>query len=175
MAYLAQHELFDQIPQLSRDIVEPDYCVLSDAKKELSSVGIGGCVGGCVGRGDGIGVGEEELIPLVQRNSWFGPAGTVSPLHHDRNHNLFCQVFGSKSILLIDPSHSSMLYPNDGIHSNTSRVDFQKEGWHERWPNVVGVPCMLVTVLPGEMLYIPPKWWHFCVAEETSFSVSYWW
>ena len=170
MAYLAQHELFDQIPQLSRDIIEPDYCILSDdiKKKELTSEGDEAGGGG----GD---EGGEGLIPVVQRNSWFGPAGTVSPLHHDRNHNLFCQVFGSKSILLIDPLHSSMLYCNDGIHSNTSRVDFQKKGWHERWPNVIGVPCMLVTVAPGEMLYIPPKWWHFCVAEETSFSVSYWW
>ena len=149
IAYLAQHELFDQIPELSRDIVEPDYCIFSDH--------------------------SNGLMPQVQRNSWFGPRGTVSPLHYDRYHNLFCQVFGSKTILLIDPAHSACLYPNDGIQCNTSQVDFENENWMERWPKTKHTPCQVVRVHHGEMLYIPPGWWHFCVAEETSFSVSYWW
>ncbi|CAI5956230.1 unnamed protein product [Closterium sp. NIES-64] len=40
-------------------------------------------------RGDGE-VEEEEGDPVV--NAWFGPAGTVTPLHHDPCHNLFAQV-----------------------------------------------------------------------------------
>lgn len=27
----------------------------------------------------------------------------------------------------------------------------------------------------GEMLYIPPKWWHYVRSLTTSFSVSFWW
>jgi ribosomal protein L16 Arg81 hydroxylase len=27
----------------------------------------------------------------------------------------------------------------------------------------------------GEMLYIPPKWWHYVKSLSISFSVSFWW
>lgn len=33
--------------------------------------------------------GGGELQSL---NAWFGPLGTVTPLHHDPHHNLFAQV-----------------------------------------------------------------------------------
>ncbi len=28
---------------------------------------------------------------------------------------------------------------------------------------------------PGDMLYIPPKWWHYVKSLSVSFSVSFWW
>jgi lysine-specific demethylase 8 len=62
MGYLAQHPLFDQIPELLDDIAVPDYCALN---------------------------AEQGVL---KRNAWFGPAGTVSPLHHDPYNNLLAQV-----------------------------------------------------------------------------------
>lgn len=36
-------------------------------------------------------------------------------------------------------------------------------------------PFQDVLLRPGQMLYIPPKWWHFVKSASVSFSVSFWW
>ena len=64
-----------QIPELKEDICTPEYCYLVEK-------------GGCE---DAQGVDSSEAMP-VQINAWFGPKGTVSPLHHDPEHNLLVQV-----------------------------------------------------------------------------------
>ena len=123
----------------------------------------------------------------MQKHFWFGPAGTVSPLHYDSYHNILSQVVGSKSILLVEsplPGGGNTesrkdiedpMYPNVGSLQNTSRIDLQNEGWEVRFPNARGMVCHEVRLQAGESLYIPPRWWHFVLAEEVSVSVSFWW
>lgn len=94
--YLAQHNLFAQIPSLRLDISIPDYCYIpppppiacspffkAHSKKEIG--------------------GDTEELEDVMLNAWFGPAGTISPLHVDPYHNLLCQVVGSKYVRLYPP------------------------------------------------------------------------
>lgn len=78
-AYLAQHELFDQVPPLRRDILTPDYCALLLADEE-----------------------DDGNAGSVATNAWFGPGGTVSPLHNDPFHNLLAQVVGTKRVSIAD-------------------------------------------------------------------------
>ena len=43
------------------------------------------------------------------------------------------------------------------------------------FPKVENLDFFDCVLEEGEMLYIPPKWWHYVRSLSTSFSVSFWW
>nr|XP_025866836.1 jmjC domain-containing protein 5 isoform X2 [Vulpes vulpes] len=133
VGYLAQHQLFDQIPELRQDISIPDYCCLGD--------------------------GAEEEITI---NAWFGPQGTVSPLHQDPQQNFLVQ-------------ESEALYPHEThLLHNTSQVDVENPDL-DKFPRFAEAPSLSCILSPGEILFIPLQYWHYVRALDLSFSVSFWW
>ena len=107
-------------------------------------------------------------------NAWLG-GRTKSPLHHDRYHNLLAQVVGSKYVRLYAPEHSAALYPRDAadVHAVSSRVEDIDDA--ADFPAFAGAPYVDVVLEPGDLLYIPPHFWHYVESREPSFSVSFWW
>ncbi|XP_051642874.1 bifunctional peptidase and arginyl-hydroxylase JMJD5 [Manacus candei] len=146
VGYLAQHQLFDQIPELKEDISIPDYCCLGE--------------------------GEEDDITI---NAWFGPGGTISPLHQDPQQNFLAQVLGRKYIRLYSPQDSENLYPHESqILHNTSQVDVEDPDL-VKFPNFTKAAFQSCILMPGQILFIPVKYWHYVRSLELSFSVSFWW
>lgn len=45
----------------------------------------------------------------------------------------------------------------------------------KEFPNILDLEFQDCILEEGEMLYIPPKWWHYVRSLTTSFSVSFWW
>jgi lysine-specific demethylase 8 len=175
--YLAQHDLFAQIPALRHDIAIPDYCYTSPPPFHDSSPL----------------AKKHSEMPLLDDpllNAWFGPAGTISPLHTDPYHNILAQVVGRKYVRLYAPPESEKLYArgveDGGVDmSNTSAIDVGVlAGWdgteddqkaaHIQCPlfkEAEFVDCILEE---GECLYIPVGWWHYVRSVSVSFSVSFW-
>jgi len=149
VAYLAQHQLFNQVPRLRQDIIVPDYCALSACSDD-----------------------DESEVDI---NAWFGPSGTVSPLHRDEKRNLLAQVVGAKYVRLYHPEMSYGLYPHTShLLSTTSQVDVENPDL-ATFPLFEGVTFSDCILREGDMLYIPPMYWHFIRSLTTSFSVSFWW
>lgn len=85
------------------------------------------------------------------------------------------QVVGRKYVRLFSPDHTADLYPHpSGMHTNTSQVDVEAPD-PARFPRFGGVPYAECVLEAGQMLYMPPKWWHFVKAVTVSFSCSFWW
>ena len=146
--YLAQHNLFDQVTELKNDFYVPEYCY----------------------------TGEEDSED-ISTNIWLGPSGTISPLHTDPKHNCLCQVFGKKYVRLYAEDQSEYLAAFDsGILTNTSQLDIEEseEEIMKSFPNFSkahGFECILDA---GDILYIPPKCWHFVKSLSVSCSLSFW-
>ncbi|KAH8302757.1 hypothetical protein KR044_010579 [Drosophila immigrans] len=143
--YLAQHELFAQIPALKSDICVPDYCSVN-----------------------------TDGVSSVDIKAWLGPKHTVSPMHTDPKHNLLCQVFGCKRIILAAPADTANLYAHDTeFLGNTSQIDAANPDL-EHFPLLSRVRFYELLLQPGDCLYLPPKWWHYVRSNSPSFSVSFW-
>lgn len=87
----------------------------------------------------------------------------------------FFQVFGCKKIILYHPEERDNLYPYDTrLLYNTAQVDPINPDY-KKFPKFKKTKGLMCYLKPGEMLYIPPGWWHYVVSLTPSFSISFWW
>mmetsp|Transcript_8415 Transcript_8415/g.15881 ORF Transcript_8415/g.15881 Transcript_8415/m.15881 type:complete len:302 (+) Transcript_8415:98-1003(+) len=119
---------------------------------------------------------------------WFGPRGCVSPLHYDPLDNLLMQFVGRKNVVLFPPMRLKDTPPvvddddvdwhyagHDGQQYNTSPVDIINPDI-EKYPLFKKAPMAIeCQIEPGDILYIPSKWWHHVTSLDTTISVNVWW
>ena len=126
---------------------------------------------------------EDALAPLVDdlaplpdflaprpdpraTSIWLGPAGTITPLHHDTSHIVFVQLVGRKRIAIAPPWHGELLR---GSITDTfySALPVGGPG------GAASVDASTIEVGPGDALYLPIGTWHHVVALEPSISLSF--
>lgn len=153
VAYLAQHELFNQISELREDF---DPTPLSRWNEDAGA-----------------------LLTPSSVNAWVGTGGTVTPLHFDADDNILAQIAGLKLVRLYDPSQTACLYVESGpgagrygAQGNLSLVDVEEPDFetHPRMRDAVFTEHIL---RPGEALFIPSGTWHYVRSLTTSVSVNF--
>ncbi|MGJ7495974.1 cupin-like domain-containing protein [Variovorax sp. RT4R15] len=107
---------------------------------------------------------------LTNRSSfWFGPAGTVTPLHHDTLMLFHTQVVGRKRWRFVSPLEWSRVYNLRNVFSD---VDLERPD-PARFPAFADATVLEVVVEPGETMFLPLGWWHQVASLDVSLSFSY--
>jgi hypothetical protein len=98
---------------------------------------------------------------------FMGNAGTSTELHAAMTNNMFVQVYGQKDWILVHPSHSALCKPvcenSPTFRSDLSATEVKK------------LPGLHALLQPGDILYLPPFYWHYVMNPTFSIGVAYRW
>jgi Cupin-like domain len=111
----------------------------------------------------------DRAALATQSSFWFGPAGTVTPLHHDTLMLCHTQVVGRKRWRFVSPLQWPLVYNHSGVFSpvDVDAPDFV------RHPAFREATVLEVIVEAGETVFLPLGWWHQVGALDVSLSFSY--
>lgn len=100
---------------------------------------------------------------------WYGPKGTVTPLHHDLTNNFMAQVRGRKRIRMIPPTRLPQIY---NFRHCFSQIDLANIDY-ERFPDFRNVPILDFMLEAGDLLFLPVGYWHHVTGMEISITMTY--
>lgn len=107
--------------------------------------------------------------PLTTDVVWIGPAGMATPIHFDFVPNVYAQLAGRKRWRLWRPERQ--LQPKfAGLGGFAMSALDAGDG-----PDAAGPPDLDVTLDAGDVLVLPPKWWHRVDTLTDSIAVNRWW
>ncbi|XP_072020295.1 HSPB1-associated protein 1 homolog [Amphiura filiformis] len=112
-----------------------------------------------------------------QSTIWIGSQGATTPGHYDTyGCNLVAQIYGRKKWHLFPPSQSAALYQTRIPYEESSvfsPINISKPD-STKYPQFTSTTPYIVTLDPGDVLFVPHHWWHFVETMETSISVNTW-
>ncbi len=111
-------------------------------------------------------------------NIWIGEEGNTTPFHVDGIHGFVGQTVGEKELILISPNEGALI-KNSPFFSHkynstdpTQLPDDVRMLENENEP-FWKIKRYRVILKPGDLLYIPPYWWHTAFALGPSISVLF--
>jgi hypothetical protein len=113
--------------------------------------------------------GPATTLTQCDSSLWVGAAGVTAHWHYDSYHNLYVQAVGTKRFLLVSPEQAPGMLLHPSLHSKFRQSQHLPEQDTPR-----GVQPVEAILQPGEVLYMPPYWFHRVTAQTISFSVNTW-
>jgi len=95
-----------------------------------------------------------------------GGAGNHYPVHKDAYdvHAWLIQLYGEKDVYIFPRKQEELMYPGTGgMHESRSPIDISNPDY-EKYPKFKDATPAIVTLKPGEVLYIPSGIWHTTMA-----------
>ena len=149
-------------------------------------------------------VSDTAIRKKLTANIWIGKAGVQATAHYDSVHNIYIHLAGIKIIRLLPPSAVQYLQVHGRMHpyacqsrykhlstgelfnrtfcvvsetcTPTSRTEIlSTEHLYSEYIAQYNRDIIEIVLTPGDVLYIPPFWFHEVVAQTAALSVSLWW
>jgi hypothetical protein len=100
---------------------------------------------------------------------WLGSGRHISYLHQDAHFNFFAMLTGTKRVLLYPLEAIGDLYPTPfygGIAGTTSSFVRPRAPNRQKFPRFTNAAkhAWLAVIKPGDLLCLPPCWWHYVEA-----------
>lgn len=94
-------------------------------------------------------------------NTWIGQPGVTAHCHYDGYHNFFVQIQGRKAFKIFPPSEWRRLYVHSFLHPSHAQCQVNLSHVDEAaFPGSSDTPFLLAVLQPGDLLYLPPLWFH---------------
>jgi hypothetical protein len=116
-----------------------------------------------------IGLKLFKRLPVL----FMGGKGARVQMHFDidRPDILLCHFGGRKRVLLVAPEYTPHMYRVPYSFSSLAAVDFENPDY-QKYPALKHVKGELAEINHGDVLYIPPGYWHLVMYDEISFSMA---
>ena len=121
-----------------------------------------------------------ELLALNSKrssvNAWMGQPHVIAHCHYDGYHNFYAQLYGTKKFTLFQPTNWPGLYPYPYLHPSHAQTQVNLSDTHDidTFPLAGKVRALEIVLQPGDLLYMPPLWFHLVESLELSISVNVW-
>ena len=122
----------------------------------------------------------NELLLLNPKRSsvnvWMGQPNVIAHCHYDGYHNFYAQLYGTKRFILFSPTNWPGLYPYPFLHPSHAQAQVNATDSDDvrRFKLIRNVEALKITLRPGDLLYIPPLWFHEVESLSVSISVNVW-
>ena len=182
IAYLAQHQLFEQLPGLLGDFDPPPVCDVAGGVQRVNAwIGTAGTVTPChfdsydnlLGQVAGykfVRLYSEDDSPFLYRHQGAWAENRSWPGEEDGANGGGDGGGGGGGAG--EGNRAAMGKPRRDAQGNISRVDVERPDL-ERFPLFAKATHMDVVLGPGEFIYIPARCWHYVRALTTSVSLNF--
>ena len=109
-----------------------------------------------------------------QVNFWLGKENVTAYTHYDTSYNFHLVVKGEKKFLLLPPSAYSKLTLYPCLHTLYRQVSTDILAMRNYKKFLRDMNGYVVTLKDGDVLYIPPYWFHTVLTVKTTISLNIW-
>lgn len=171
---------FGAVPKSLRGALQPEAVVFPAAEDGWQAGGEAGAEAAAeaaveaAAAGGGVPPPPLETGEGEKTSMWLSTPGVRTHTHFDSDPNFFVQLVGRKRFVLWPPNQTALLCPFPRLHPlwHKSRANFEAPDLSPPCSSYPESEAIATEVAPGDLLYIPPFWWHTVETLSPSLSLT---